>query len=64
MEICRILLGSTIPKGRRSRGERPGCQGGTELIAERVKFRKSRFDTSHQFVKTSLGSDYYQGWAM
>ena len=30
---------------------------GTESVAERVKFRKSRIDKRHQFEKTSLGSD-------
>ena len=32
--------------------------GRTESSAERVRFRKSRFDTNHQFEKTCLGSDY------
>ena len=31
--------------------------GGTESTVERVRFWKSRFDTSDQFEKTCLGSD-------
>ena len=30
---------------------------GTASVAERVKFLKSRFDMSHLFEKTCLGSD-------